>query len=65
MLVIGSSLQVAPVSRLPGIVVDRGGSLAILTESETPYDDLAHVRLNGRAAAQLRETLEALDALTA
>ena len=63
MLVIGSSLQVAPVSQLPGIVVDRGGSLAILTESETPYDDLARVRLNGRAAAQLRETLASLDAL--
>ena len=36
MLVIGSSLLVAPVSQLPRIVLDRGGTLAILTESETP-----------------------------
>jgi NAD-dependent deacetylase len=63
MLVIGSSLQVAPVSQLPAMVLRRGGRLAILTEGETPYDDLAHVRLHGRAGAVLTETLEALDRL--
>ena len=62
MLVIGSSLLVAPVSHLPGIVVDRGGTLAILTESETPYDDVASVRLSGRAGVQMAETIAALDA---
>jgi NAD-dependent deacetylase len=62
MLVIGSSLQVAPVSELPGIVARRGGTLAILTESETPYDDRAHVRLHGRAAAEMTETVALLDA---
>ena len=65
MLVIGSSLLVAPVSQLPGIVVDRGGTLAILTQSETPYDDQASVRLNGRAGVQLVETLAAIDARAA
>lgn len=65
MLVVGSSLVVAPVSRLPGVVLDRGGTLAILTESETPYDDRAAVRLHGRAGVQLTETLAALDALGA
>jgi len=60
-LVIGSSLLVAPVSGLPGIVLERGGRLAILTESETPYDDDAHVRLHGKAAVQMAEALAALD----
>ena len=63
MLVIGSSLLVAPVSQLPGIVLDNGGTLAILTESETPYDGAAQVRLHGRAAAQMQEAVAALDAL--
>lgn len=63
MLVVGSSLLVAPVSQLPAVVLDGGGTLAILTESETPYDDRAAVRLHGRAGVQLGETLEALDAL--
>lgn len=63
MLVVGSSLLVAPVSQLPGIVVGNGGALAILTESETPYDDDAGVRLHGRAAVQLVETIDAIDAM--
>jgi NAD-dependent deacetylase len=62
MLVIGSSLLVAPVSRLPGVVLDNGGTLAILTESETPWDDRTSVRLNGRAGVQMTEVLAALDA---
>lgn len=63
MLVVGSSLLVAPVSGLPAIVVGNGGVLAILTESETPYDDRAGVRLHGRAGLQLTETLDAIDAM--
>ena len=63
MLVIGSSLLVAPVSQLPGMVLDNGGTLAILTESETPYDGDAQVRLHGRAAVQMQEAVAALDAL--
>ena len=62
MLVIGSSLLVAPVSQLPGVVLDNGGTLAILTESETPWDDRASVRLHGRAGVQMTEVLAALDA---
>ena len=63
MLVIGSSLLVAPVSQLPAVVLERGGTLAILTQSETPYDDRVTVRLHGRAGVQLTETLAALDAM--
>jgi NAD-dependent deacetylase len=65
MLVIGTSLLVAPVSQLPRVVLDNGGRLAILTESETPYDDEAHVRLHGRAGVQMVEALEELDRLMA
>lgn len=60
MLVVGSSLLVSPVSELPGLVLRRGGRLAILTEGETPYDDAAHVRLHGPAGAQLTEAAAAL-----
>jgi NAD-dependent deacetylase len=61
-LVVGTSLLVEPVSRLPQIVLDGGGALAVLTESDTPYDDRAAVRLRGRAGAQLTETVGALPA---
>jgi NAD-dependent deacetylase len=63
MLVVGSSLVVAPVSQLPGIVVDGGGKLAILTQSETPWDHRADVRLHGLAGVQLVEVIEAIDAM--
>jgi NAD-dependent deacetylase len=59
-LVVGSSLAVAPVSELPAIVRGRGGRLAILTEGDTPYDAVADVRLRGKAGTQLTETVDAL-----
>jgi NAD-dependent deacetylase len=62
MLVIGSSLLVAPVSTLPDVVLRRGGKLAILTESETPFDGDCTVRLHGKAGVQMTEVLAALDA---
>jgi NAD-dependent deacetylase len=61
-LVVGSSLLVEPVSRIPQVVLERGGRLAILTEGETPYDARASVRLHGRAGLQLPEVVEALRA---
>lgn len=63
MLVIGSTLLVEPVSLLPRIVLDNGGRLAILTESETPYDGETTVRLDGRAGVQLTEVVTALPAV--
>ena len=62
MLVVGSSLAVAPVSQLPQAVLDNGGTLAILTEGDTPYDDLAHIRLRGSAGDELVAVLDHLDA---
>jgi len=63
MLVIGSSLVVTPVSTLPDIVLSRGGSLAVLTKGDTPYDDECSVRLRGQAGVQMTEVLHALDEL--
>jgi NAD-dependent deacetylase len=65
MLVIGSSLLVAPVSQLPGMVLANGGTLAILTEGDTPYDEVAHVRLRGRAGVELAVVVDLLGAASA
>ncbi len=60
MLVIGSSLLVAPVGNLPGYVLANRGALAILTEGETPYDARATVRLHTKAAETMPQVLAAL-----
>jgi NAD-dependent protein deacetylase/lipoamidase len=59
MLCIGSSLEVWPVAELPEVTIGCGGELAIITQSATPYDRDAAVRLNGDVVAEL-ETLLAL-----
>lgn len=63
LLVIGSSLLVSPVSDIPGMVLGHGGSLAIVTQGETPYDHRATVRLSTWAAATMFEVVEHLDAM--
>jgi len=60
MLVIGSSLLVTPVSQLPGVVLARGGRLAVLTESETPYDARCSVRIHDKAVPTMQAVLAAL-----
>jgi len=60
MLVIGSSLQVTPVSQLPGVVLSRGGRLAILTESETDYDARCTVRVHEKAGPTMHAVVAAL-----
>jgi NAD-dependent deacetylase len=64
MLVIGSSLLVAPVSNLPGMVIANRGDLAILTEGETPYDARAAVRMHTKAAETMPLVLAEIDRLT-
>lgn len=59
MLCIGTSLEVYPVSELPSITLSEGGQVAVVTRSETEYDRLAAVRLEG----DLVEELEAVEAL--
>ncbi len=65
LLVIGSSLLVHPVAGLPGLVLGRGGRLAILTESETPWDDRAAIRIHDRAGPAMTAVLQELDRLAA
>jgi NAD-dependent deacetylase len=60
MLVIGSSLLVAPVSNLPGYVLANRGKLAILTEGETPYDARADIRMHSKAAETMPQVLAAV-----
>ncbi len=61
MLCVGSSLEVFPVASLPGVTRDAGGRLAIVTQSSTPYDGDADVRLSGDVVGELEAVVAALD----
>lgn len=65
LLCIGSSLQVWPVAGLPELTLEAGGRLAIVTASDTPYDDAADVRLGGDVVDELTGLVAALDRLGA
>jgi NAD-dependent deacetylase len=56
MLVVGSQLEVWPVSQLPAETVAAGGEVAIVNKGPTSFDARAAVRVEGSAG----ETLEAL-----
>jgi NAD-dependent deacetylase len=60
LLCIGSSLEVHPVADLPLLTLTTGGQIAIITQGETPLDDLAIVRLRGDLVAEMRGLLGAL-----
>lgn len=47
-LAIGSSLTVHPAAGLCELAVDSGARLVVINDSETPYDGLAELRLDGR-----------------
>jgi NAD-dependent deacetylase len=61
LLCVGSSLEVHPVAGLPGLTVGRGGRIAIITTSSTPYDRDAVVRMSGDVAEELQAVLATLD----
>lgn len=61
MICIGSSLAVHPVAGLPRLTLQSGGRLAIVTKGETPYDELAELRLDGEVDAELTALLAELD----
>ncbi len=61
MLCIGSSLAVYPVAGLPGVTLERGGKLAIVTKGATPYDGDADLKLEGEVDEELGALLAALD----
>ncbi len=57
----GSSLAVYPVAGLPGLTLERGGRLAIVTKGPTPYDGDATLKLEGEIDAELRALPAELD----
>jgi NAD-dependent deacetylase len=61
LLCVGSSLEVFPVAGLPELTLAGGGRVAIVTRSETPYDDRAEVRLDGDVVAELEAVLTAVE----
>jgi NAD-dependent deacetylase len=61
MLCIGSSLEVFPIAQLPELTLAAGGMLAILTQSSTPFDDRAAVRMSGDVVDELDAVLAALE----
>jgi len=60
MLAIGSSLEVYPVASLPGVTLEAGGRLALITQGPTPYDSAAEVKLSGDVVDELDAVLAAL-----
>lgn len=63
MVCVGSSLVVHPVAGLPALTLDGGGTLALVTQGETPYDGDAAVKLDGDVVAELTAVRAALAAL--
>jgi NAD-dependent deacetylase len=60
MLCIGSSLEVYPVAQLPELTLASQGKIAILTQSTTPFDSQATVRMHGDVVDELEALLLAL-----
>ncbi len=60
MLCVGSSLVVHPVAALPGLTLESGGRLAIVTKGPTPYDGEAELKLDGEVDEELSAVLGAL-----
>jgi NAD-dependent deacetylase len=60
LLCIGSSLEVHPVADLPLLTLTTGGQIAIITQGDTPLDDLAIARLRGDLVEDMRGLLDAL-----
>ena len=60
MICVGSSLIVHPVAGLPGLTLEAGGRLAIVTQGETPYDGAAEVKLEGEVDEDLAALAAAL-----
>jgi NAD-dependent deacetylase len=60
MICVGTSLEVFPAAGLPELTLAGGGSVAIVTQSSTPYDREAVVRLEGDVAAELPAVVAAV-----
>jgi NAD-dependent deacetylase len=60
MLCVGSSLEVYPVAGLPGMTLQAGGRIAIVTQGPTPFDADAEVKLDGDVVAELEALVAVL-----
>jgi NAD-dependent deacetylase len=60
LLCVGSSLEVHPISQLPGVTRANGGQVAVVTQGATPWDGRAAVKLDGDVVAELGALIEAL-----
>jgi NAD-dependent deacetylase len=60
MLCVGSSLEVFPVASLPGVTLEAGGRVAIVTAGPTAYDAEADLKLSGDVADELQAVVAAL-----
>ena len=58
-LAVGSTLTVHPAAGLCEVAVEHGARLVIVNDAETPYDDIAAVRLDGRIEQVLPEIVSA------
>jgi NAD-dependent deacetylase len=61
MVVVGSSLEIAPASDIPMIALQKGAKLIIINMEPTPLDKLAHVVLHEDAAKALPAIYKALE----
>ena len=61
MLCVGSSLEVFPVASLPGVTLEAGGRVAIVTQGPTAYDGEAELKLGGDVAKELQAVAAALE----
>ena len=60
-LAIGSTLIVHPASTMPDIARQQGAFLAIINLSETPYDSVCHLLINGKAGEVMQTVLKRID----
>jgi NAD-dependent deacetylase len=60
LLVVGSTLEVAPVSLLPWETVEAGGSVAIVNLGPTKFDRHAALKVQGKAGEVLRALVDQL-----
>jgi NAD-dependent deacetylase len=63
-IVVGSTLVVQPASYLPGYARKAGAFLSIINLSETPYDDVCHVLIRGKAGITLQAIKDRFMAMT-
>lgn len=59
-LALGTSLEVFPAAHLPLVTAERGGRMGIVTRGATPFDSVAHVRVDARLGDVLPRVADVL-----